>query len=133
MFLCGWHSPASYGGAAWLIKREGRGNVLVDSPRFSPPLVKQIEALGGVEYIFLTHKDDVADHEKWAKHFGAKRVIHKLEATAAQGTDKCEVLIEGTGPWPFPDGDEDLTIVHTPGHTEDHCVLISARPFQGPS
>ena len=48
------------------------------------------------------------------------------EATAQQGTDACEVMLEGEGPWPFPDGDADLTIVRTPGHTRDHCVLLSA-------
>jgi glyoxylase-like metal-dependent hydrolase (beta-lactamase superfamily II) len=74
-----------------------------------------------------TPRDDVADHEKWAKHFGARRIIHAGEATARQGTDQCEVIINGQGPWAFPDGDGDLTIVHTPGHTEDHCVLISDK------
>jgi glyoxylase-like metal-dependent hydrolase (beta-lactamase superfamily II) len=36
--------------------RPGKGNVLVDSPRFNPALAKRIEELGGVKYIFLTHK-----------------------------------------------------------------------------
>lgn len=127
VYHCGWHSPDSYGGAGWLLVRgDGRGNVMVDAPRFNPVLAKRVEALGGVEYIFLTHKDDVADHAKWAQHFGAKRVIHAGEATAQQGTDACEVMLEGEGPWPFPDGDADLTIVRTPGHTRDHCVLLSA-------
>ncbi|GBF90426.1 hypothetical protein Rsub_03422 [Raphidocelis subcapitata] len=127
VYHCGWHSEASFGGAGWLIVRPGRGNVLVDSPRFSPALVKQVEALGGVDYVFLTHKDDVADHAKWAAHFGAKRIIHEHEATAEQGTDASEVKLAGEGPWPFPDGDEDLTIVYTPGHSDYHCVLFSAR------
>jgi hypothetical protein len=56
VYYTGWHSDASFGGAGWLITRPGRGNVLVDSPRFNPLLAKQIEKLGGVEYIFLTHK-----------------------------------------------------------------------------
>ena len=32
------------------------GNVMVDTPRFSPILARQIEQLGGVRYIFLMHK-----------------------------------------------------------------------------
>jgi glyoxylase-like metal-dependent hydrolase (beta-lactamase superfamily II) len=46
----------SFGGASWLIVRPGRGNVLVDSPRFNPTLAKKIQEMGGVDYIFLTHK-----------------------------------------------------------------------------
>ncbi|KAI8468047.1 MAG: Metallo-hydrolase/oxidoreductase [Monoraphidium minutum] len=128
VYAAGWHSEASFGGAGWLLTRPGRGNVLVDAPRFTPQLAARLEELGGVEYIFLTHKDDVADHAKWAAHFGAARVIHAGEANAHQGTDACEVQLSGPGPsWPFPDGDDDLTIIHTPGHTEHHLVLFSAR------
>lgn len=128
VYHCGWHSERSFGGAGWLItgRPEGRGNVMVDSPRYSAVLAKQVEELGGIEYIFLTHKDDVADHDKWAAHFGAKRILHEREATEHQGTDKCEVLLEGEGPWAFPDGGEDLTVVFTPGHTNAHCCLYSA-------
>lgn len=57
----------------------------------------------------------MADHAKWAAHFGARRIIHEAEATAHQGTDLCEVKLGGRGPWAFPDGDEDLQIIHTPG------------------
>jgi glyoxylase-like metal-dependent hydrolase (beta-lactamase superfamily II) len=57
VYHCGWHSEASFGGAGWLLTRPGgRGNVLVDAPRFNPALAKGIEELGGIEYIFLTHK-----------------------------------------------------------------------------
>jgi len=54
--LCGWNARASYGAAAWLIARPAGGNVMVDSPRFSPVLARNIERLGGVQYIFLTHR-----------------------------------------------------------------------------
>lgn len=32
------------------------GNVMVDTPRFNPVLAKKLQELGGVKYIFLTHK-----------------------------------------------------------------------------
>jgi len=53
--LCGWNARASYGAASWLILRAG-GNVMVDCPRFSPVLARSIERLGGVAFIFLTHR-----------------------------------------------------------------------------
>src|SRR5262245_39703967 len=45
VFFCGFTSEASFGAWAYLIVRpeERGGNVLVDSPRFTLPLVKQIE------------------------------------------------------------------------------------------
>ncbi len=35
-----------------------------------------------------------------------------------------EVKLEGEGPWPLPDGSNDMQIVLTPGHTEHHCCLV---------
>lgn len=57
------------------------GNVLVDSPRFAAPLVRRIEAMGGVALMFLTHRDDVADHEKFHQHFGCQRIVHEADVT----------------------------------------------------
>src|SRR5438067_1671384 len=50
VFFCGYTSEASFGAWSYLIVRtpEEGGNVLVDSPRFAAPLVKRIEAMGGV-------------------------------------------------------------------------------------
>lgn len=36
--------------------------------------------------MFLTHKDDVADHARWAKELGLQRIIHKVETNQRQGT-----------------------------------------------
>jgi hypothetical protein len=50
VYHCGYHAESSFGAASYFIHRS-EGNVLVDSPRFAPPLVKQIEAMGGVRYL----------------------------------------------------------------------------------
>jgi len=42
VYYCGYNSERSFGGSAWLIQRES-GNVMVDSPRFDPKLVKNIK------------------------------------------------------------------------------------------
>ncbi len=52
------------------------GNVLVDSPRFAGSLVRRIEEMGGVSLMFLSHRDDIADHAKFSAHFGCPRVMH---------------------------------------------------------
>ncbi|EIE27165.1 Metallo-hydrolase/oxidoreductase [Coccomyxa subellipsoidea C-169] len=123
VFHCGFHSELSFGCASYLVTRP-EGNVLVDVPRFVPKLLKRIQAMGGAKYIFLTHRDDVAEHAKWAKALGAERIMHVGETNAQQGTDQVEVKLEGEGPWPLPDGSGDMQIVLTPGHTEHHCCLV---------
>ena len=67
IYFCGFTAESSFGAWSYLIVRpesEG-GNVLIDSPRFATQLAKRIAAMGGVRTMFLTHKDDVADHARW--------------------------------------------------------------------
>ena len=73
IYHCGYHSQKSFGAASYFIQRP-EGNVLIDSPRFSLPLVKQLEAMGGVRYLYLTHRDDVADHAEFQAHFSQTNV-----------------------------------------------------------
>lgn len=37
---------------------------------------------------------------------------------------KCEIKLEGEEPWSFPGSADDLQIIHTPGHTYGHIVLL---------
>jgi glyoxylase-like metal-dependent hydrolase (beta-lactamase superfamily II)/ferredoxin len=123
VYYCGYHSELSYGAASYFIYRK-EGNVLVDSPRFTPPLVKQIEALGGIDYLYLTHQDDVADHQKWQKHFGCQRVLHTNDVTSS--TQEVEIKLSGTETSELA---PDLLIIPVPGHTRGHTVLLSNQKF----
>jgi len=60
VYYCGFNSPKSYGGNSYFVRHDG-GNWLIDPPRFNEPLARALERLGGVQHIFLTHRDDVAD------------------------------------------------------------------------
>src|ERR1700748_362553 len=75
VFRCGYSSESSYGAQSYFLQRQG-GNVLVDSPRAAAPLLKRLEELGGVARMFLTHRDDVADHATFRERFGCERIIH---------------------------------------------------------
>jgi glyoxylase-like metal-dependent hydrolase (beta-lactamase superfamily II)/ferredoxin len=123
VYYCGYHSELSYGAASYFIQRK-EGNVLVDSPRFTPPLVKQLEALGGVDYLYLTHQDDVADHQKWHQHFGCQRILHEDDVTA--NTLDVEIKLSGTEAIEFA---PDLLIIPVPGHSKGHTVLLSNQKF----
>jgi glyoxylase-like metal-dependent hydrolase (beta-lactamase superfamily II) len=123
VYFCGYAAEASYGASSYLILRPD-GNVMVDSPRFARPLAARIRQMGGVAVMFLTHRDDVADHELWAREFGAERVLHKSDigpATAAVerpiwGSD---AVVLGAG----------LVAIPTPGHTRGHAVLLHREKY----
>ena len=121
VFFCGFASAQSYGAASYLIVRP-EGNILVDSPRFAGQLVRRLEDLGGVSLMALSHRDDVADHQKFHDHFGCDRVI---DAADARGM-RAERLLEGTDPVRFG---TDLIAIPTPGHTRGHLVWLYRDRF----
>ena len=122
VYYCGYNSPKSYGGNSYFI-RHAAGNWLIDSPKFVTPLVQRLEALGGVAHIFLTHRDDVADAQRFAEHFGSRRIIHRDELSSQPGA---EFVLDGQGPWELATG---FLAIPTPGHTKGHCVLLFQNRF----
>ena len=118
VYHCGYHARSSFGAASYLIRREA-GNILVDSPRFARPLVERIEALGGVRLMFLTHRDDVADHRKFRDHFGCDRLIHR--ADLGPETEDIERPLDGDASIAL---DDDLRVIPVPGHTEGSACLL---------
>lgn len=117
IFYAGFTSRASYGGSSYVVT-DPAGNWLVDSPRYHPQIFTRIAALGGLAYIFLTHRDDVADAARYAAHFGAKRVIHRRDLDAMPDA---EVVLEGSAAIELAPG---FTAIPTPGHTAGHAVLL---------
>lgn len=118
VFDCGYAAESSFGAASWLVVRPG-GNVLVDSPRFVRPLLERIRALGGAHVQFLTHRDDVADHARWAEALGCERILHARDVTPA--TRSVERQLEGDAPVALAD---DLLFVPVPGHTAGSSALL---------
>jgi glyoxylase-like metal-dependent hydrolase (beta-lactamase superfamily II) len=115
---CGYAAESSYGAAAWLLRRP-EGNVLVDSPRAARPLLARLRELGGVGTMFLTHRDDVADHERFREALGCERVLH--ERDLARGTADVERVLEGDEPVAL---DHDLLAIPVPGHTRGSTALL---------
>lgn len=117
VYHCGFHAESSFGAASYFLRRPD-GNVLVDSPRYASALVDRLDAMGGVDLMVLTHKDDVADHAKYADRFGCERVIHADDVTS--GTRDVERQVEGEDAVDLGGG---LTAVPVPGHTKGHMVF----------
>jgi glyoxylase-like metal-dependent hydrolase (beta-lactamase superfamily II)/ferredoxin len=123
VYYCGFNSEKSYGASSYFIRRE-EGNVLVDSPRFVPQLVKKFEEFGGIKYLYLTHRDDVADHDKFKKHFHCQEILHKDDYRDDFGA--IDILIEDHSDFDLA---PDLKIIFTPGHTKGHTVLLYKNKF----
>lgn len=156
----GHHNDASFGAIPYLIHckspKGGNISVIVDVPRFSPSAVRAVNSLtrSGPDYMFLTHVDDTADHNKWKKEFPAlKRIFHSgdlgrynwvgdltLEDVEILLHEKDEDMPEGELiVWDI-DGNrqsmsrlehmehEDVLILHTPGHSPGSISLLFRSP-----
>jgi glyoxylase-like metal-dependent hydrolase (beta-lactamase superfamily II) len=119
---CGFNSRKSYGGNSYFI-HDPKGNWLIDSPKYLGPLANEIERRGGLSYIFLTHRDDVADAAQYAKRFAARRIIHRKELAFQPDA---EMQIEGDAPVEIAPG---YVVIPTPGHTAGHCCLLFRNRF----
>jgi glyoxylase-like metal-dependent hydrolase (beta-lactamase superfamily II)/ferredoxin len=122
VYYCGFNSPKSFGGNSYFVVHPD-GNWLIDSPKFLPPLVDRFEQMGGIRYIFLTHRDDVAEAHKFAERFGSERIIHRKELPAQPGA---EIVIDGSDPVEIIPG---FLVIPTFGHTAGHCALLYGERF----
>ncbi|MDR3672018.1 MAG: MBL fold metallo-hydrolase [Holophaga sp.] len=121
--FCGFTSEQSYGAWSYFIQRPG-GNVLVDSPRAVPALLKRLEQMGGVDLMVLSHQDDVADHARFRERFHCRRVLHR--ADLAEATAGVEQPVEGDQPIQLA---PDLLFIPTPGHTAGSACLLYRKKF----
>jgi len=123
VYRCGYASESSFGAISYLVRRP-QGNILIDSPRFSGPLVKNIAAMGGASRMLLTHQDDVADHACFAARFGCERVLHRDDVHAR--TAAIEVQPTGNDPIDLGGG---MLMIPTPGHTKGHAVFLDRETY----
>jgi glyoxylase-like metal-dependent hydrolase (beta-lactamase superfamily II)/ferredoxin len=125
VYFCGFTAESSFGAWSYLIVRPANegGNVLIDSPRFASQLVKKIEALGGVRTMLLTHRDDVADHARFAERFDCERVMHADDGAARLGVERVIRGLEAVAI------DDDLIAIPVPGHTRGHTVFLYRSKF----
>jgi glyoxylase-like metal-dependent hydrolase (beta-lactamase superfamily II)/ferredoxin len=120
VFDLGYCSEDSFGASAWFVRRPEAlgGNLLVDSPRFTPALVDPIAGMGGIAHVLLTHQDDVADAGRYAEHFGARVWIHEDDRRAAPNASD---LLRGTDEVEIAPG---LVAFPVPGHTRGSVVYL---------
>ena len=129
VYHLGYPCRHSFGATPYLL-RTPAANVVVDAPRFSGRLARQLDAIGGVDHMLLTHMDDVGDMNRWKQRYpGMNRVMHAADVrTAAQwpyiDMTAVETQLDGDGPWAL-DGVAGVTIVGTPGHSRGSLSFLA--------
>jgi glyoxylase-like metal-dependent hydrolase (beta-lactamase superfamily II) len=118
--FCGYTSEKSFGAWSWLIRRAG-GNVLVDSPRAASPLMDRLEEVGGLRWLVLSHRDDIAEHAAYRERFGCERIIHRDERIPGM-----EREVVGDDPVRLA---QDLLVIPVPGHTQGSLCLLYRDTF----
>ncbi len=112
----GYNAESSFGAHSYLVCHDGI-NYLVDSPRFLRSLANRVDDFGGIQHILLTHRDDVADADRWADRYGARVWIHADDAVAARyATD----IVSGQSSAAVA---ADVTILPIPGHTRGSVAI----------
>lgn len=117
VYRCGYNARSSFGAHAYFVKRP-EGNLLIDSPRYVNKLVESLTERGGIDEILLTHRDDVADADKYARHFGARVWIHEEDRSGAPYATE---LLRGAAPIAIRDR---LLAIPVPGHTKGSVAFL---------
>ena len=121
VYRCGYNSRKSFGAHSYFVVRES-GNFLIDSPRYMRQLTSFFEDNGGLSDVLLTHRDDVADADRYAEHFSSRVWIHEHDASAAPyATD----LLRGIESVELRAG---MLAIPIPGHTRGSvCYLLDSE------
>ncbi|MDH3707538.1 MAG: MBL fold metallo-hydrolase [Acidimicrobiia bacterium] len=117
VFRLGHNARSSFGAHSYLVRHDS-GNLMIDAPRWTREVFEPLEACGGLAHVLLSHRDDVADADRYAERFGARVWIHDADRDAAPyATD----LLTGTDPTPLTDS---VVAIPVPGHTEGSVLYL---------
>ena len=122
VYYVGFNSEKSFGAHSYFIQHP-EGNWLVDSPRYFKQLEQAFSELGGIRYIFLSHQDDVAEAARYAKIFGATRIIHEADSLAMADAER---IIDGDGTIQLQ---SEFSCIPVPGHTAGSMALLYNNRF----
>ncbi len=112
------YNAASAAGAHAFLVQSASGNFMIDSPRWTIHVVDAVQERGGLKGVLLTHRDDVGDAGKYARHFGAEVWIHHDDRDRAPFANH---LIRGYEPERIT---EDLLVIPVPGHTRGSVAYL---------
>ncbi|MFF2810493.1 MBL fold metallo-hydrolase [Streptomyces sp. NPDC058000] len=121
--FCGHNSRHTAGANAYLLRRPGGTQMMIDTPRYSEALAARFEADGTVTDVLLTHRDHAAHGRRYADRFGARLWIHEGDLDAAPDADR---VLRGTDPVEVAEG----VVVHPlPGHTQGSVLYVADERY----
>lgn len=166
VYWMGHHNERSFGATPYMLKAKHQGKdvwIMVDTPRFSASSQRAVESLTGAgkapDYLFLTHVDDTADHQKWVDHYDGQlqRIFHAGDLGRHNwlgdlSLEKVEILLQPASAAPdqglvaysldgevLPEDwqeklsdDDELVILHTPGHSPGSITLYRRPSANAP-
>ncbi|WP_131741258.1 MBL fold metallo-hydrolase [Actinomadura roseirufa] len=118
VYFCGHNSARTAAANSYLLRRP-TGNLMIDTPRWSPALAARYESFGPVSDVLLTHRDHAAHGRRYADRFGARLWIHEGDLDAAPTADE---VLRGTEPVEIAPG---VTARPLPGHTEGSVLYLA--------
>lgn len=114
----GYNARASWGAHSYTAL-VGGVRVMVDSPRWTGHIADWLAAQGGLDHVLLTHRDDVADAQRYAERFKARVWIHADDAAAAPfATDR----VTGEEAREILPG---IRVISLPGHTRGSVAWLA--------
>ena len=145
VFHLGYHCPASFGATPYLLTAAPHGNVMIDCPRYNSRLAKQLDALGGVDVLLLTHMDDVGDMARWKERYPQlQRYMHAadvggpkewpyidmrgVEHQLSDDARSSSSVGESSGRWRVLPG---LSAIWTPGHSRGSLSFLAEASLTG--
>mmetsp|Transcript_22442 Transcript_22442/g.62503 ORF Transcript_22442/g.62503 Transcript_22442/m.62503 type:complete len:495 (-) Transcript_22442:615-2099(-) len=160
VFFVGHHNSKSFGAAPYLVSTSTSSNtkptwIMIDTPRYSKSAVRAVESITGQRgpsYLVLTHVDDTADHNRWKEKYpGLNRIFHAGDLgehnwIGDESLESVEILLQSrssdhslqyfdlTGnPINNEDdrGNQDVVLVHTPGHSPGSIALLKLPTASG--
>ena len=122
VYRLGFNARASFGAHSYFAIVENL-RFMIDAPRWARPLVDWMSDQGGLDHILLTHQDDVADAQRYAKHFGARVWIHEGDVSSVPcATD----VMYGWNPQGPTDA---IKVIYVPGHTQGSVMYLAKGEF----
>jgi glyoxylase-like metal-dependent hydrolase (beta-lactamase superfamily II) len=109
VYNVGHHNEASFGATPYLLQAMVEGKlvwIMVDTPRFGKSAMEAVTKItgpAGPDYLFLTHVDDTADHDKWAAEYPSLRRIFHAGDTGRHNWRRDHALNDVEIMLPLPD------------------------------
>jgi glyoxylase-like metal-dependent hydrolase (beta-lactamase superfamily II) len=93
---------------------------MVDTPAATPRAIQAVRAVGGLRYLFLSHRDEIGEIGELHPATGGAVIMHRSEADLVP----CGVDLVFDTDFEVEPG---VTVIHTPGHSPGSSCLLVER------